>query len=225
MSSTIVITGANRGIGLELARRSKLRGARVIATARRPSEARELAALGLRVEPLDVADAASVERFARSLKDVPIDLLVNNAGIGGDEGSLSELDPESLLAYFRVNTLGPIRVTRALLPNLRSGRAKKVVHITSRMGSIADNASGGYYGYRASKAALNMLNKCMALELGPEGFTCAVLHPGWVSTDMGGPEAPLSPAESAAGLLRVIDSLAPARNGIFLDQDGEEIPW
>lgn len=225
MSPTLVVTGANRGIGLELARQARSRGARVIATARRPMDAPELTALGVRVEALDVADPASVKRFARALGGLPVDTLINNAGIGGGSAPLAELDPETLLDTFRVNTLGPLRVTQALLPNLRAGRDRRIVQITSLMGSIADNSSGGSYGYRASKAALNMVTKSLSIDLAGEGFVCAALHPGWVRTAMGGSNAPLSVEESVAGLLLVIDGLTLEQTGAFLDFDGETLPW
>jgi NAD(P)-dependent dehydrogenase (short-subunit alcohol dehydrogenase family) len=225
MKRTIVITGANRGIGLELARQARARGAQVIATARRPAEARELARRDLRVEQLEVTDAASVARFARALGKQPVDLLINNAGIGVAHSPLEQLDVESLIPFFQVNTLGPLRVTQALLPNLRAGREKKLVHMTSLMGSIADNTSGDAYAYRASKAALNIIAKSMSIDLAPEGFICVVAHPGWVRTDMGGADAPLSVEVSAAGLLRVIDGLGPEHNGKFLGHEGDELPW
>jgi NAD(P)-dependent dehydrogenase (short-subunit alcohol dehydrogenase family) len=225
MSRTIVITGANRGIGLELARQASAAGATVVATAREPEKAAELNALDVRVEQLDVADADSVARFARSLGDLAVDVLINNAGVGVGHPSLEELDPESLVPMFRVNAVGPLRVTQALLPHLRRGKEKRVVQMTSRMGSIDDNSSGGAYAYRASKAALNMINKSLALDLAGEGFTCIVTHPGWVTTDMGGQGAPLSVQESAAGLLKVVDGLTQDDNGRFLMWSGEELPW
>jgi NAD(P)-dependent dehydrogenase (short-subunit alcohol dehydrogenase family) len=223
--TTWLITGANRGIGLELVRQLAARGDTAIATARRPEEAGALGELGVKVLALDVADAASVRGMREQLGDTPIDVLVNNAGVGGPGRVLADLDLEAVRRTIDVNTLGPMRVTQALLPNLRAGQGKKVAHITSLMGSIADNGSGGAYGYRASKAALNMFNKNLSLELGPAGFVCVVLNPGWVQTDMGGQHAPTPVADSVRGLLRVIDALVPADNGTFINHDARRLPW
>src|SRR5688572_5631625 len=203
--STWLVTGANRGIGLEMIRQLAARGDTAIATARRPDDAGALRDLGVKVLPLDVADAASVRSMREQLGDTPIDVLVNNAGVGGPGRVLADLDLEAVRRTIDVNTLGPMRVTQALLPNLRAGQGKRIAHVTSLMGSIADNGSGGAYGYRASKAALNMFNKNLSLELGPAGFVCVVLNPGWVQTDMGGQHAPTPVADSVRGLLRVID--------------------
>jgi NAD(P)-dependent dehydrogenase (short-subunit alcohol dehydrogenase family) len=162
-SMTVLITGANRGIGLELARQLKDSGYRVIGTARKPEKATALNALGVRVVQLDVTDKASVAAMAESLGETPIDLLINNAGIGGHMGeSFAETDFDQIGWTFDVNSIGPMRVTQALLPNVMASSAKTVVHISSIMGSIANN-SGGYYGYRASKTALNMLDSSLAL--------------------------------------------------------------
>lgn len=225
MDGTLLVVGASRGIGLELARQASARGDSVIATARRPAEARELAALDLRVESLDVDDAASVQSFAGAMRGVPIDVLVHNAGIGGHGAALAELDPEGLVPVFRTNAVAPLRIAQAMLPNLRAGRAKKLLFMTSLMGSIADNASGDAYAYRASKAALNMIAKSLSIDLAPERITVAVLHPGWVRTDMGGPSAPLTVEESVRGLLRVIDGLDRSQSGRFFDYEGDELPW
>ena len=181
--------------------------------------------LGVRVEGLDVTDQASVAAFSSRLADAPVDLLINNAGKGGGRTSLEALDVAELASFFDVNSLGPMRVTQALLPNLRRGKPRIIASITSRMGSIDDNTSGGAHGYRASKCALNMLNKSLSVDLAREGFTCVVLHPGWVQTDMGGQGAPLSVALSVKGLLRVIDGLRPTDTGRFLDFEGKAIAW
>lgn len=220
-----VVTGANRGLGLEMVRQLLAAGHGVIATARDPGSASELADLGVRVEALDTADAVSVAGFAARLGDEPIDVLVNNAGImGHNGGGLAETDIEQLLTTFDVNSLGPLRVTQALLPNLRTGAGRTVVQMSSNLGSIAD-AGAGLFGYRASKSALNMLNKALSVELAGEGFTCVALHPGWVQTDMGGADATLTPAESVAGMVAVIARLDPSSNGAFLDYRGESLPW
>ncbi len=220
-----LITGANRGIGLELARRAREEGQRLIVTARKPKEASELAALGVDVRALDVASDESVSALARDLAGVPIDVLVNNAGVMGRSVPFESIDTAEILRTIDINALGALRVTRALLPNLRLGRGRKVAQMTSKMGSIADNTSGGAYAYRMSKAALNMMNKSLALDLSSEGFVCLVLHPGWVRTKMGGTNAPLEPSESASGLYEVIANAKSSANGSFLDWRGEQIPW
>jgi NAD(P)-dependent dehydrogenase (short-subunit alcohol dehydrogenase family) len=222
---TVLITGANRGIGLELANQFTAAGYSVIGTARKPAEADELKALGARVEPLDVTEKDSVAALAASLGNTPIDLLINNAGISGQPPEdIEKLDVDAMAWTFNVNSLGPMRVTQALLPNLRAGKGKRIVQMSSVMGSIANN-SGGYYDYRASKAALNMLNVSLSKELGPQGFTCVALHPGWVKTRMGGPSATVAVKDSAAGLLAVMTALTPDKNGQFMDYQGNPLPW
>jgi len=222
---TVLVTGANRGIGLQLAREYAADGWNVIGTARKPDAASDLHELGVRVVQLDVTDAASVDRMARELADTPIDLLINNAGIQPLMWTLDEIDFEAFERALAVNTVGPVRVTRALLPQLRAGALRKIVNITTNLSSIAGNAEGGFYGYRESKAALNMFTKSLAAELGKEGFVCIVLHPGWVRTDLGGPQAPLGVEESARGMRAVIDALAPADNGTFRTWSGESMAW
>ena len=188
----VVVTGANRGLGLEFCRQLRELGAEVIATARRPQAAFDLRTLEVRIETLDVTSAESVEAFATSLGDIEIDLLINNAGSGGAGNGIGTLDFDELARFFAVNSLGALRVTKALLPNLRRGRGRRLVHVTSRMGSLTENTEGGYYGYRASKAALNMIHRCLAAELAGQGFVSVVVHPGWVRTAMGGNHAPVS---------------------------------
>jgi NAD(P)-dependent dehydrogenase (short-subunit alcohol dehydrogenase family) len=222
---TVLITGANRGIGLELARQYAADGWRVIGTARKPAEADALGAVAARVVQLDVTDAASVERLTGNLAGTPVDLLINNAGIQPLMWKLAEIDFDAFERALAVNTVGPVRVTRALLPSLRAGELRRIVNITTNLSSIEGNTEGGFYGYRESKAALNMFTKSLAAELGPEGFVCIVLHPGWVKTDLGGPQAPLEVTESAQGMRAVIDRLTPADNGTFLTWAGERMAW
>ena len=224
-SMTVLVTGANRGIGLELVRQLRARGHHLIGTARNPEEATDLKETGALVLPLDVTDGSSVLALAEALEGRAIDLLINNAGIMGHSAkSFAETDFDEVITTFDVNSLGPMRVTQALLPNLLAGNGKTVVQISSTMGSIANN-SGGYYGYRASKSALNMLNKSLALELADLGITAVVLHPGWVQTRLGGANAAITPQESVTGMLLVIAGLGPQDNGRFLDYKGEELPW
>ena len=225
MPHTYLVTGANRGLGLELVRQLTAEGHRVIATARQPNDAGELKSLDVQLEKLDVADPESVRELVERLAGQPIDVLINNAGYGVKDVALAQLDVESLDVFFQINSLGPLRVTQALLPNLREGGQKIVVQMTSKMGSIADNSSGGAYGYRASKAALNALHKSLALDLAGEGFTCVILHPGWVQTDMGTSAAPLEATESVAGMVRVIRELDASYNSAFLDFEGNRVPW
>jgi NAD(P)-dependent dehydrogenase (short-subunit alcohol dehydrogenase family) len=226
-----VVTGANRGIGLEFVRQLLARGETVEAGVRDPSAARELTALGkapsstLRVHALDVASEASARAFGRSIGDVAVDVLINNAGVLGKMQSLEELDFEDVMATFRVNAVGALAVTRALLPQLRKGGARKVLHVSTGMASIADNTSGGAFGYRMSKAALNIASKSMAVNLRGERIISAVMNPGWVATDMGGGGAPTSPHDSVAGMLKVIDALTLDKSGQFLDFRGGTLSW
>ena len=224
-SRTVLVTGANRGLGLEFARQYRDAGWQVIGTARNPDTAEDLKALGVRVMPLDVASQESVDNLAAALGDEPIDVLINNAGIFPRVGKIEEIDFDDYYRTLAVNTVGPVRVTRALLPNLRQGKLKIIAGLSSNLGSIAENERGSFYGYRESKAALNMFTKTLAAELGPEGFTCIVLTPGWVQTDMGGPNAPLQPADSIAGMKAVLDKLTPADNGTFWSYNGSQVPW
>ena len=218
--STALVTGASQGIGLEICRQLHARGDTVIAACRRAST--ELRALGCRVvEDVEVTDEAAIVRLAAALAGQRIDVLVNNAGILSED-SLDEFDIEGIRRQFEVNALGPLRVTRALLGNL--GRGAKVAIITSRMGSIADNGSGGYYGYRMSKAAVNMAGMSLARDLRDRGITVLLLHPGMVATGMtDGRGIPV--AESAAGLIARIDSLGIAETGSFHHANGERLPW
>lgn len=216
-----VITGANRGIGLELCRQLAARGASVIAVCRKSSPA--LDALSVRVEPgVDVADDASLAALAQRLSGAPIDVLINNAGIG-DFSGLEGIDFTSVRRQFEVNAVGPLRVTLALLPLLHAG--SKIAIVTSRMGSIADNSSGGSYGYRMSKAAVNAAGVSLAHDLRDRGVAVALLHPGMVGTDMTGGRG-IEPAESVRGLLARIDALTLETSGCFLHATtGEELPW
>jgi NAD(P)-dependent dehydrogenase (short-subunit alcohol dehydrogenase family) len=222
---TVLITGANRGIGLELSRQYAAAGWQVIGTARRPDDAEALRETGAEVVQLDVTDPQSVDGLARGLDGRPLDLLINNAGILPLMWTLEEVDIEQFNRILAVNTVGPVRVTKALLPNLRTGELKTVVNVTSNLGSIGENNDGGFYGYRESKAALNMFTRSIAADLGSEGFTCIVMHPGWVKTDMGGTSAPVEVEDSAAGIRRVIDSLTPNDNGTFWTFEGDQMAW
>jgi NAD(P)-dependent dehydrogenase (short-subunit alcohol dehydrogenase family) len=230
MPHTYLVTGANRGLGLEFATQLKAQGHTVIGTAREPGDAAELARVADRVLPLDITDAASVEALASDLVGTPIDVLINNAATGLTKGGVEGLDLDAMEREYAINSVGPIRVTRALLPNLRAGEGKKAVFLTSILGSIEMTGSkavgGGLYAYRSSKAALNMLVRTLADELKGEGFTCLAIHPGWVKTRMGGDDAPMTPEKSIGGMLPVIQgATAGEHNGVFLDFRGKTIPW
>lgn len=216
-----LITGANRGIGLEIARQLKARGENVIGVCRKSSK--ELDALGVRVEPdIDVADARSVSELSKRLKGVEIDVLINNAGVLRNE-NLGALDFGSIAGQFEVNALGPLRVTDALLPLMHKGG--KIAIITSRMGSIADNGSGGYYGYRMSKAAVNAAGVSLARDLAGRGVAVALIHPGMVATDMTGKHG-IPVSDAARGVIARIDALNADTSGRFWHAGtGEELPW
>lgn len=222
---TVLVTGANRGIGLEMVKQMEARGFDVIGTARNPDTATELKATGAEVLALDVTSAESVAALGAALDGRKIDMLINNAGTGGQRvSSFPEYDFDRMKQTFDVNTFGPMRVTQALIPNLEKGKIKTVVSVSSVMASIERNG-GGAYGYRASKTALNMLNSSLAKEYADAGFTCVVVHPGWVRTRMGGEQAPVSTEDSVKGLMDVFAGLSTDDNGKFYDFQGEEIPW
>lgn len=216
-----VVTGANRGIGLELVRQLRARGTDVAAVCRRSSP--ELDALGVRVESdCDVTDPRAWTRLAASFANDTVEVLVHNAGMLVQD-ALADARPEDVRAQFELNALAPLFLTRALLP--RMGRGAKVALVTSRMGSMGDNGSGGYYGYRMSKAALNAAGVSLAVDLKPRGIAVAILHPGAVRTGMTGGQGMIDADESVRGLLRRIDALTLDTSGRFLHQDGSALPW
>lgn len=219
--ATILITGANRGIGLSITKQLKARGDTVIAACR--SSSKELDALGVQVmKGVDVGSQESIKALAASLKGTQLDCVINNAGIL-KPGGLDKLDFEGIAQQMNINAYGPLRVTSALLPNL--GQGSKVIIITSRMGSIADNTSGGNYGYRMSKAAVNMVGRNLAHDLEPKGVAVGLLHPGYVQTGMTGNSGHIGPDEAAAGLIERMDALTLETSGGFWHQNGESLPW
>lgn len=222
---TVLVTGANRGIGLEFARQFSEAGATVIGTARRPDAANDLRDLGVRIEQLDVTDADSVAALAEAIGDDSIDVLINNAGIGRNGPSVESTSIDDVIDVLQVNTVGPMRVTQALLPAMRAGDRKLIVNISSRLGSIEANGNGGFYGYRESKAALNMFTRSLAAELRRDGFTCIAMSPGWVRTDMGGPQATLTPAQSISGMIKVMGTLTVDDSGLFYNYAGNQLDW
>ncbi len=225
---SVLITGANRGIGLEFARQYAADGWTVYAAVRDPGAARDLHRLDGDVTPvvLDVADPASVAILSERMRGIALDMLINNAGLYGPrKPQLGAIHYPAWEEVLLTNLLGSTRVTEAFLDHLRAGEGRTIVVLSSKVGSMADNTSGGGYIYRSSKAAVNAVFHSMAIDLAPEGFKVAILHPGWVRTAMGGPNALIEPAESVAGMRRVIAGLTPEQSGLFLNHDGKVIPW
>jgi len=221
MSKTILITGANRGIGLALTEIYLQRGDKVIAVCRQTTD--ELSKTGAMViENIDVTDAANVKTLQQALQGKSIDILINNAGIFKNE-TLETMDFDNVAEQLSINAVAPLRITTALLDNLPAG--SKIGLITSRMGSIADNSSGGYYGYRMSKAALNAAGKSLANDLKARDISVAILHPGFVSTRMVGFNGEVTPEHSAQGLVARLDALNIATTGTFWHANGEVLPW
>lgn len=224
---TVLITGASRGIGLEFARQYADDGWRVLACCRKPAATEELKTMDGHVElfTLDVTDEIGVRGLAREL-DHSIDVVINNAGIYGPRGAVAgEIDDADWDQVMRTNVYAPLRVAAAFRPHLQRGAGKKLVNISSRMGSIGDNTSGGNYPYRSSKAALNQVMKSIAVEWQADGICVLLFHPGWVQTDMGGSEAQVTPEDSVAGMRRQIAAAGARDTGRFLGYDGTEIPW
>ncbi len=218
--TTTLVTGCNRGIGLQLVSQLKDRGDNVIGVCRSANE--DLDALGIRViSGIDVADGESVRQLAADVGNETIDILINNAGILRRD-AFGSLDYDEMLEQYRVNALGPLRVTEALAGNLTKGA--KVAIVTSRVGSIDDNGSGGNWGYRASKTAVNMIGRNLMHELRPRGIAVALLHPGFVATDMTGGQG-IKPEDSARGLIERIDQLTLENSGSFWHAEGYALPW
>lgn len=231
----ILITGANRGIGFELTRQYALReNLRIFAACRHPDAASELQRLaqqhsGIIPLPLDVTDHESIRQAARivSQQTDTLDLLINNAGIDlpETEQALQNITPEAMQRVYAVNTIAPLIMAQAFAVFLSRSRRPCLINITSEMASISDRDYGGAYAYCASKAALNMTTRGLAVDLGRQGIICIALDPGWVQTDMGGTRAPLTPAESVSGMVSVIDQLSPEHNGSYLRWDGSTLSW
>jgi len=225
---TCLITGANRGIGLEFVRQYAANGWSVIATCRRPTQAEELkgCAGSIEVHPLDVTDFAQIESLASSLKGKSIDLLINNAGVYGPRSlPYDKVDYGAWAEVMRTNAMAPLKVSTAFAGHVAKSSKKLIVAISSKMGSIADNSSGGSYIYRSSKAALNSVMRSLAIDLREKGVTVVVIHPGWVRTDMGGADALIDPLESVAGMCELIGTLKKDLSGRFFAFDKSEVPW
>jgi NAD(P)-dependent dehydrogenase (short-subunit alcohol dehydrogenase family) len=223
---TVVITGASRGLGFEFAKQYKADGWSVIATCRDPAKADALKALGVRIEALDVDSAAQTKALAERLSGESIDLLILNAGIYGPRTTgYQDLDEGAWAEVLRTNVMAPLRLAVAMAETLSNGGMKKLAFVSSRMGSIGANDSGGAYIYRSSKAALNAVIKSFALDTRELGLTAISLHPGWVRTDMGGPSAAIDPTTSVTGMRAVVAKAQFSDSGSFFNYDGAEIPW
>jgi NAD(P)-dependent dehydrogenase (short-subunit alcohol dehydrogenase family) len=229
---SVLITSANRGLGLEFAAQYLAADWRVYAACRHPQSAEQLRQLSeqktdrISIVAMDVSSAPSVARAAASLGGAAIDVLINSAGIIGAPGQRTgNVDYESWAKVLDVNTMGPLRVTEAFVDHVARSERKLVLTITSGMGSIADNTSGGSIAYRSSKAAVNMVMRSAAIDLAARGISCVLVNPGWVKTDMGGPNATLSATASVTAMRRLIETLAPAQSGKFFNYDGNEYPW
>ena len=225
---SVLITGANRGLGLEFTRQYAADGWRVFAACRDPAGAKDLAAVegDVSAETLDVDDGPQVAALANKLSGQPIDVLINNAGIYGPKDVTRDtVGYDAWGQVFRTNAMSPLAVSAAFAANVAQGGQKKIITLSSIMGSIAENDSSGDFIYRSSKAAVNAVMKSLAGDLKSEGITVAVLHPGWVRTDMGGPDAAIEAPESVTGMRAVIAGLKESDSGRFLNYDGTEIPW
>lgn len=229
--ATYFITGCNRGLGLEMAQQLVQRGERVIATCRDIAIASDLTELALRSQGLsliemDMASFESMTEAVALLNEETIDVFINNAGIYGPrDANFGNVAGDDMALVLHVNAIAPLQLTQLLIPRLRTGKGKKLAFVSSKMGSIADNGRGGSYIYRCSKTALNSVVKTLAVDLAEEGFIAAALHPGWVRTDMGGPNGHIDAEESVRGMLQVIDALTPATTGEFINYNGAAIPW
>ena len=229
---SVLITSANRGLGFEFARQYAADGWRIYAACRDPASASELHRLAdatkgeMTLLGMDVTDLTSVKAAAKRLEGQAVDVLINSAGITGRPGQkVGNIDYDSWANVLDVNTLGPMRVSEAFVDHVARSSRKLIVTITSGMGSIADNTSGGSVAYRSSKAAVNMVMRTLAIDLAPRGISCVLVNPGWVRTDMGGSNATLSPTESVKTLRHLIDGFGPAQSGRFFHYDGHEYAW
>lgn len=229
MSQTVFITGANRGIGLSLTELYLQQGAQVHATSRNLTDSKELHALASRYSTLALheLDVTDYQRVAQLASELPaIDLLINNAGYYGPKGyGFGNTDIEEWRQVFEINTIAPLKLVESFYPLLQKGKAKKIACISSKVGSMTENTSGGGYIYRSSKAALNSVVKSLSNDLTDGGFTVLALHPGWVSTEMGGPNALIDTQTSADGLAKVIEQSTQENSGQFINYDGTELPW
>jgi NAD(P)-dependent dehydrogenase (short-subunit alcohol dehydrogenase family) len=230
--TTVLITGANRGLGLEFCRQYAGQGWNVLACCRNPGQANGLIALGQRypsitIAALDVADFSQIDSLSQKLRDTRIDVLINNAGVYDDKRSngFGQLDYQAWNNSLLINAQAPVKMAEAFLPHIKRSDKKLLVNISSLMGSIADNGSGGSMFYRTSKAALNAAMKSLSIDLRNQGIGVLILHPGWVQTDMGGANALIDSKTSVSGMCAVIDDFTLAQSGAFINYDGKAMPW
>ncbi|MEO6118975.1 MAG: SDR family oxidoreductase [Methylotenera sp.] len=228
-SYTVLITGTNRGIGLEFVKQYAVDGWNVLACCRDSQSARALQALAsahhnIKIIQLDVANFSQIDAAALQLKDYTIDVLINNAGVY-HHSSLGDVDYDKWATAFKVNTLAPLKMVEAFMLHVAASKLKKIATLSSKMGSLDDNTSGSSYIYRSSKTAVNMVMKSLALDVKSQGIAVVTLHPGWVKTDMGGPNGLINTQTSVTGLRKVIADLSVANSGKFIAYDGQEIAW
>ena len=229
--TNVLVTGANRGLGLGFVKNYLGKNVNVISIIRDPKSSKELLALkerfpdNLEIFELDLLKEGAGYTLANFLGDRPIDILINNAGVGSTNQHLQAVSPKPWLEVLKVNLIAPLMVTQSIIDNVKKGSDKKIYFLSSQLGSIADNTSGGMYIYRSSKTGLNQVVKSLSVDLKPQGITVVSLHPGWVKTDMGGPNAPVSIDESIEGMMQVIYSTDIKDTGRFLNYDGKELPW
>jgi len=229
--NNILITGSNRGIGLELVKQYADDNWRVFACCRSPEKATALQEAArsnrnISIHLLDVTDPQQISALANELKDTPIDILFNNAGIYGPyDASFGNTDEQQWLECLRINTISPMKVTEAFVSHVAKSQLRTIATMSSKMGSMADNGSGGSYLYRSSKAALNAVMKSAAIDLKPKGIKVGIMHPGWVKTDMGGPNAEISTSECVQQLKNILSGLTLEKSGSFFEIDGSIIPW
>lgn len=231
MTKTVLITGANRGLGLEFVRQYAEEGAFVMACCRHPDQAAELQDLqkihsNIELHSLDVSSQSDRLNLKEKIGKKPVDILINNAGMLEKESAFGEVSVDTLNMSFLVNAVAPLKLTELLIDNIARSKRKLIVCISSSMGSISDNTSGGYYSYRASKTALNMLMKSAGIDLASQGIQVLLLHPGWVKTRMGGNEAMIEPKTSIAGMRKVIENYSPEKGEVrFYRYNGEIVAW
>ena len=229
--TNVVITGANRGLGLGFVKNYLGKNVDVVSTTRDLKSSKELLALkekfpnNLEILELDLLKESAGDTLANFLEEKPIDILINNAGVGSTNQHFEAVSPKPWLEVLKVNLIAPLMITQSIINNVKKGSDKKIYFLSSQLGSIGDNASGGMYIYRSSKTGLNQVVKSLSVDLKPQGITVISLHPGWVKTDMGGPNAPVSIDESIEGMMQVINATDIRDTGRFLNYDGKELPW
>ncbi len=229
--TNVLVTGANRGLGLGFVKNYLGKNVNVVSTTRDLKSSKELLALkerfpnNLEIFELDLLKEGAGYTMANFLGDRPIDILINNAGVGSTNQHLQAVSPKPWLEVLKVNLIAPLMVTQSIIDNVKKGSDKKIYFLSSQLGSIADNTSGGMYIYRSSKTGLNQVVKSLSVDLKPQGITVVSLHPGWVKTDMGGPNAPVSIDESIEGMIKVIYATDIRDTGRFLNYNGKELPW